>query len=221
MKTFTIENETNHITAHRTAREAKSVAGAESFATASALAGLAAHWHTARLVGIWNKLPGATPVRKFKDRATAVSRIWKAIQNFGEAVPAEAKRESEPVSALDTASAPSESAPEPEATPATPVAPQTPGVAAEKGPARTGASRAKKPPVAATKEGFRAGSKTQTILGLLNRPGGATLQQIIRATGWQAHSVRGFISGTVGKKMGLTVVSVKTGDADRTYSLEA
>jgi hypothetical protein len=221
MKTFTIQNETSHITLRAKVPDAEAVANAQRFRNEAGLARLAADWPVARLIDIWNSLPGATPVRKFRDRATAVSRIWKAIQNFGEAVPAEAKHESEPVSALDTASAPSESAPEPEATPATPVAPQTPGVAAEKGPARTGASRAKKPPVAATKEGFRAGSKTQTILGLLNRPGGATLQKIIRATGWQAHSVRGFISGTVGKKMGLTVVSVKTGDADRTYSLEA
>jgi hypothetical protein len=196
MKTFTIENETNNITAHQTAQEAKSAPGAERFATAAALAGLAAHWPPARLVEIWNSLPDATPVRKFKDRATAVSRIWKAIQGLGEAVPAEA-------------------------TPATPVAPQTSGVAAKKLPAKTGAIRARKPPVAATKKGFREGSKTETILGLLNRPGGATLQQIMQATNWQAHSVRGFISGTVGKKMSLTVVSVKTGDGERSYSLEA
>jgi hypothetical protein len=39
------------------------------------------------------------------------------------------------------------------------------------------------------------------------------------ATCWQAHSVRGFISGTVGKKMGLTVVSTKSQAGERTYSL--
>jgi hypothetical protein len=38
-------------------------------------------------------------------------------------------------------------------------------------------------------------------------------------TGWQAHSVRGFISGTLGKKMGLTVVSIKAENGDRTYSI--
>jgi hypothetical protein len=42
----------------------------------------------------------------------------------------------------------------------------------------------------------------------------------MKATGWQPHSVRGFISGTVGKKMGLTVVSVKGEDGERNYSIE-
>jgi hypothetical protein len=196
MKTFTIENETNNITAHPTVREAKSVAGAERFATTAALAGLAADWPPARLIEIWNSLPGATPVKKFKDRATAVSRIWKAIQNLGEVAPAEA-------------------------TATTPVAPQTPRAAAAEPSAQTSASCAKKPPAAATRLGPHKGSKTRTILGLLNRPGGASLQQIMQATGWQAHSVRGFISGTARRKMGLTIVSAKTGDGERSYSIEA
>ena len=78
----TIENDTNDITAHPTAKEAESVTGAEHFATAAALAGLAAHWPGARLVKIWNSLPGATPVRKFKDRKTAVTRLWNFIQGL-------------------------------------------------------------------------------------------------------------------------------------------
>ena len=45
------------------------------------------------------------------------------------------------------------------------------------------------------------------------------LQQ--KASGWQAHSVRGFLSGTVGKKMGLTVVSTKGEDGERSYSVKA
>ena len=54
---------------------------------------------------------------------------------------------------------------------------------------------------------------------LLQRKGGATLTQIVKATGWQAHSVRGFISGALGKKMGLTVESAKREDGERVYSL--
>ena len=65
----------------------------------------------------------------------------------------------------------------------------------------------------------RDGSKKATVLGLLQRKGGATLAQIMKATGWQAHSVRGFISGALGKKMGLTVDSVRREDGERVYSI--
>ena len=43
----------------------------------------------------------------------------------------------------------------------------------------------------------------------------------MKATGWQPHSVRGFLSGTVGKKMGLTVISTKGEDGERSYSLQS
>jgi hypothetical protein len=68
-------------------------------------------------------------------------------------------------------------------------------------------------------EGVREGSKTEAILDLLRRAKGATLAEIMEATSWQAHSVRGFISGTLGKKMGLTVKSEKREDGTRVYSI--
>src|SRR3954470_24981296 len=46
-----------------------------------------AEWALARFVGIWNRLPGKTPVRRFKDRATAVHRIWSGIQDISPEVP--------------------------------------------------------------------------------------------------------------------------------------
>src|SRR5580693_9108387 len=55
----------------------------------------------------------------------------------------------------------------------------------------------------------RQGSKTAKVLDLLKRSGGATLKELTKATGWQAHSVRGFMSGALGKKMGLAVTSTK------------
>jgi hypothetical protein len=64
-------------------------------------------------------------------------------------------------------------------------------------------------------------SKKEKILRLLRRTGGATLKELMRATGWQAHSVRGFLSAQVGKKMGLKVVSAKAGDKERRYSVIA
>jgi hypothetical protein len=67
----------------------------------------------------------------------------------------------------------------------------------------------------------RAGSKTAQVLDLLQRAGGATTQELRNVTGWQPHSVRGFLSGRVGNKMGLTVTSTKGEDGQRRYSVQA
>jgi hypothetical protein len=67
----------------------------------------------------------------------------------------------------------------------------------------------------------REGSKTATVLELLKRPGGASAKELLKATGWQPHSLRGFLSGTVGKKMGLAVTSAKEEDGERHYSINA
>jgi hypothetical protein len=65
----------------------------------------------------------------------------------------------------------------------------------------------------------RTGTKTEKVLDLLKREGGATLKDLMKATGWQSHSVRGFVSGTLGKKMGLTVESTKRDDGERFYKI--
>ena len=62
-------------------------------------------------------------------------------------------------------------------------------------------------------------SKTTRVIALLRRPQGATLQAIMKATGWQTHSVRGFISGKLKKKLGLKVRSVKR-EGKRVYSIK-
>ena len=66
----------------------------------------------------------------------------------------------------------------------------------------------------------REGSKKAIVLELLRRAEGTTLAEIMSATGWQAHSVRGFLSGALGKKMGLSVESVKTPEGARAYRLK-
>jgi len=95
-------------------------------------------------------------------------------------------------------------------------------VAPRKGKAGTKAKPPKKAPKSAKKAtGARDGSKAATILDLLKRKDGATLKELMKVSGWQAHSVRGFLSGTVGKKLGLAVTSTKGEDGERTYSLKA
>ena len=63
----------------------------------------------------------------------------------------------------------------------------------------------------------REGSKKAIVLDMLKRPAGATLADIMSATGWQAHSVRGFISGGLSNKMGIKVESFKSESGARAY----
>ena len=67
----------------------------------------------------------------------------------------------------------------------------------------------------------RRGSKTAKILGLLKRPSGALLKELMKATGWQPHSVRGFLSGTLRKKMGIPFESFKSPDGKRAYRISS
>ena len=95
-------------------------------------------------------------------------------------------------------------------------------VAPAKAKAAKKATSTKKAPKSAKKAiGSREGSKSAKVLELLKRPNGATLAELMKATGWQAHSVRGFLSGALGKKLGLTVTSTKTEGGERSYSVKA
>lgn len=188
MSIFTIDTE-NNITAH--AEQPSATDGCHTFATEKELAKLTTDWPAARLVEVWNSFAGVAPfddlkpVKKFTDRASAVARIWKAIQRLGASVG--------PQSA--------------------PVAKKAKGTTKK-------ASAAKKPPQA--KQGAtlaREGSKKAAVLELLRRKKGATLAEIMAETGWQKHSVRGFLSGALTKKMGLTIESAKRDDGERVYSI--
>ena len=99
------------------------------------------------------------------------------------------------------------------------VAPRGAHVAPSKAKGGKKASPAKKPPKAQKKAvTARTGSKTAKLLDLLKRPEGATLKQFMRASGWQAHSVRGFLSAQVRKKMGLPLRSFER-EGERVYAV--
>ncbi len=95
-------------------------------------------------------------------------------------------------------------------------------VAPKKGKPGKKANRAKKAPKGA-KQGraARDGSKAAKIIALLKRPGGATAKELMKATGWQSHSVRGFLSGTIRKKMVLDLTLTKLENGERSYSIQS
>jgi len=66
----------------------------------------------------------------------------------------------------------------------------------------------------------RAGSKQEGVIALLRRPEGASIDVLVKTTGWQPHSVRGFLAGTVRKKLKLPLQSQKI-DGKRTYRIKA
>jgi Protein of unknown function (DUF3489) len=64
----------------------------------------------------------------------------------------------------------------------------------------------------------RNGTKQETVLGMLRQPTGTTIAAIMKATGWQQHSVRGFFAGVVRKRLKLKLGSKKVDD-NRVYQI--
>ena len=177
MTAFTIDTDNNISVSGSSPQMKQSEEGSESFSNPQELDKLAAQWPGARLVEIWNSLPGVEPVQRFTSRQVASARIWKAIQHL-----------------KPTGGAPGHR------------------VAARRGSARKETGRGERPAA-------RENSKTAKVIALLRQPTGASLKAIMVATGWQAHSVRGFLSGQLGKKMRLRVRSFQR-DGERIYALK-
>jgi Protein of unknown function (DUF3489) len=63
-------------------------------------------------------------------------------------------------------------------------------------------------------------TKQERMLTLLSQPDGARIEEMMQATNWQQHSVRGFLAGTVKRKLGFALTSVKPDDGVRLYHIE-
>jgi hypothetical protein len=93
----------------------------------------------------------------------------------------------------------------------------------EEEPAADMADEAETPPtdahVAKPARKTREGTKQEALIAMLKQPAGASIAEIMEATAWQAHSVRGFIAGALKKKLGLDVTSEKDEIRGRIYKL--
>ncbi len=78
-----------------------------------------------------------------------------------------------------------------------------------------------KPKATVSRSSTRSGTKQALLVDLLRRKQGASITEVVKATGWQPHSVRGAISGTVKKKLGLAVSSGKVEGRGRVYRIAA
>jgi hypothetical protein len=202
MKLFSIDAD-NTITTFAAAEQIPE--GQEHFATEKELAALAVNWPADRLVQIWNSFAGVAgfgadlkPVKKFTDRKSAVGRILKAIQKLDGAT------EATPAAATTAKAASAKATKASKATKS----------ALEKAKANKSANAAKK---ATTSP--RELSKKAIVVDMLRRKGGATMAEIAEATDWQNHTIRGFISGTLTKKMGLAIESTRSDVGERTYRI--
>jgi hypothetical protein len=232
MRTFTIDND-NQITVYDTPEEATAASTVpfDSFASEEALAALAGGWPAARLVAIWNSLPGVTRVKKFENHKTALRRIWARIQRLGE--PAVAKGDQ----------GQSAKAEQPEATDAkngaglpkrvyipghgwastVKAAPRTKKEtkkAAGKGNKKGDRKAPKKGTRTEAPTAPRIGTKMAQVIAMLQRKNGATLNEIADKMGWQKHTVRGFMAGAM-KKAGYMVESFKPEGEERTYRISS
>jgi Protein of unknown function (DUF3489) len=84
----------------------------------------------------------------------------------------------------------------------------------------TAAAAAAKTPLKADEPMVARVTKQERVLTLLSQPDGASIEEMMQATDWQQHSVRGFLAGTVKKKLGFSLTSVKPNDGVRRYRIE-
>jgi len=219
MTIFTI-NEQNEIVAFSTPEEASAATQTpfDSFTSEQELAELAAGWPPERLLAILNSLPGEKPVKKLKDAKTAVARIWARIQGLGDATKP-ATEAAQPAAAPAKRKAAGKAKGGAQSAKGAPGKGKTGKKATAVKAAPKGKKAAKESKPAETPKAARTGSKSEEVIAMLKRQGGATMAEIMAHTGWQKHTTRGWVSGFLGKKMGIEVESFKNDSGERTYRI--
>ncbi len=194
MRTFAIalDNSIAVFESHKDAKAAD-LEKPEFFTDRVGFARLVGAWPMSRLVELWNKIPGVTPVKKFTDRKTAINRVWQAIEGLGDG------SQKPPAEAAETAA-------------------QTEPTA-EETMQPTKAKKSKDKKAKAPEKAARSDSKKAKVMKLIVRAEGATNMEIQKATEWQPHTVRGFLS--IAKKSGHNIEVIKRGSGDRAYHLIA
>jgi Protein of unknown function (DUF3489) len=84
----------------------------------------------------------------------------------------------------------------------------------------TSAAAAAKTPLKADEPKVARVTKQERVLTLLSQQNGASIEEMMQATDWQQHSVRGFLAGTAKKKLGFSLTSLKPNDGARRYRIE-
>ena len=196
MNTFTIDAN-NNITAFASLDEARAakIHTAEYFGSSQELAKLVGSWPRTRPVEIWNSFAGVAPFTTLKPVKKFTDRKV-AVARIWEAVQVLLANDAKPAAHVAPAKGKR-------------------GKDAPKGKRRHMA-----PVAAKNAKVAREGSKKSEVIDLMRRANGATLAEIMELTGWQAHTVRGFVSGTLIKKLSLKVESFRSDEKGRTYRVK-
>ena len=159
----------------------------QSFASEKELAKLAAEWPGSRLVEIWNSFAGVAPFDDLKPVKKFTNRK-AAVVRIWAAVQRLSPDGAQPAADVAPAKGKAKKAP-------------------TKGPRRARAQKA---------AAESRSNKKAEVIAMMKRAKGVTLAEIVEATGWQKHTVRGFVS-ILGSKGGVTVESSKNAAGERTY----
>ena len=171
----------------------------EQFSSEADLLALAEKWPDGRLLEVRNSIPGLEPATKISNTKKVVNLVFRTINQL--MAPAAASTAKPKKAKAKVAKATTK---EPKA--AKPAKPAKPAKQSKSTKTKT-----------KTEKPAHADSKKAMVLGMMQRKGGATLEEICKVTGWQKHTVRGMVATL--PKSGVKAESFKNGQGQRTYAI--